>query len=51
MTEEELWKRFERIIRRHLNEEDKQLSDADLITVVFARFMRERKQPIIDVNE
>ena len=49
--EEELWERFTKIIRRHLKDDDMILSDADLITVVFARFLRELHQPIIDVNE
>jgi hypothetical protein len=51
MTEEELWERFTRIIRRHIRTEDAKRSDADFVMEVFSRFLNERKQPIIDVNE
>lgn len=49
--DEELWERFTKIIRRHLRDDDTILNDVDLITVVFARFMKDRARPIIDVNE
>lgn len=49
--EERLWERFERVMRRFLREEDDALSDADFINKVFERFQKQRREPIIDVNE
>jgi hypothetical protein len=48
MTIEE---RFLRLMARHLRDSDASLSDADFIRKVMERFERERREPIIDVNE
>jgi hypothetical protein len=48
MTNEE---RLLRILGRFLRDDDASLSDVDFIHIVLSRFERERREPIIDVNE
>jgi hypothetical protein len=43
--------RLIRLLIRHTRDSDTSLSDADFIRKVMERFERERREPIIDVNE
>lgn len=43
--------RFLRIMARFLSEEDMSLSDADFVRKAVERFEKQRREPIIDVNE
>jgi hypothetical protein len=43
--------RLIRLLIRHTRDGDASLSDADFIRKVMERFERERREPIIDVNE
>jgi hypothetical protein len=51
VTMNEIQIRFLRIIGRHLRYSDNDLNDTDFVRKVIERFERERKVPIIDVNE
>lgn len=55
MQELEQWAlmqdRVLRVLGRHFRIEDMQLSDADFVSKIYERFEKERREPIIDVNE
>ena len=43
--------RLQQIMRRHVRDEDRHLSDDALVRVVFARYEDAYRQPLIDPNE
>ncbi len=43
--------RFMRIMTRHIRSDDITLKDDELVKEAFKRYLNDRKQPIIDVNE
>ena len=43
--------RFIRTMSRHLTAEDRDLTDDELVRKAFERYAKERKAPIVDVNE